>query len=123
MCIRASDTPDPLLLLPANALLPDVGGLTIYYGPDSSGYLLASSQGDSTYAVYDRAGDNSYLGSFAVGGIEGIDPANESDGADIINVALGDTFPYGLLVVQDGFNLPAVMVEDDGEMDNVSTSF
>jgi len=120
---EGGDNPEPLLLLPANALLPDVEGLTIYYGPEGSGYLLASSQGDSTYAVYDRAGENAYLGRFAVGGKEGIDPANESDGADLINVALGDAFPYGLLVVQDGANDPQVAAVDDEELENRSTNF
>ena len=120
---EGGDNPEPLLLLPADALLPDVEGLTIYYGADGSGYLLASSQGDSTYAVYARAGDNAYLGSFAIGGKDGIDPANESDGADIINVALGDAFPSGLLVVQDGANDPQFAAINDEEIENRSTNF
>jgi myo-inositol-hexaphosphate 3-phosphohydrolase len=41
-------------------LKPDLEGLTIYYAGDSAGYLLASSQGDSTYAVFAREGDNAY---------------------------------------------------------------
>lgn len=40
----------------------------------------------------------------------------------VVNFALGERFPNGLLVVQDGFNLPAVMVADDGELENVSTN-
>jgi myo-inositol-hexaphosphate 3-phosphohydrolase len=40
----------------------------------------------------------------------------------VLNAALGDRFPNGILVVQDGNNQPAVMVEDDGEMENVSTN-
>ena len=58
----------------------DVEGSTIYYGEDGNGYLLASSQGDNTFAVYDRAGSNSYLGNFAIADVE------ESDGIDVINV-------------------------------------
>lgn len=120
---EGGNNPEPLLLLSADALLPDVEGLTIYYGPEGSGYLLASSQGDSTYAVFERAGDNAYLGSFAIGGKDGIDPANESDGADIINVALGDAFPSGLLVVQDGANDPQFAAINDEEIENRSTNF
>ncbi|MBK8047505.1 MAG: phytase [Anaerolineales bacterium] len=101
----------------------DVEGLTIYYGPDGTGYLLVSSQGDNTFAVFTREGDNAYLGSFQIGAAGEIDGVQESDGAMVLNVPLGDRFPNGLLVVQDGFNLPAVMVEDDGELENVSTSF
>ncbi len=97
----------------------DVEGLTIYYGEDGNGYLIASSQGDNTFAIYDRAGANSYLGSFAIDGVE------ESDGADVINVPLGDNYPAGLLVVQDGSNTPQVVFPDpeDGEIQNFNTNF
>ncbi len=101
----------------------DVEGLTIYYAGDGKGYLLASSQGDNTFAVYTREGNNEYLGNFAVGEFGGIDGVQESDGADVINVPLGPQFPSGLLVVQDGSNDPAVVVDDDGELQNISTNF
>jgi myo-inositol-hexaphosphate 3-phosphohydrolase len=103
-------------------LEPDVEGLTIYYGPDGSGYLLVSSQGNNTFAVYERSGDNAYIGSFQVGSGETSDGSQESDGAMVLNIALGSSFPNGILIVQDGNNQPAVMVEDDGEMENVSTN-
>jgi myo-inositol-hexaphosphate 3-phosphohydrolase len=103
-------------------LQPDVEGLTIYYGPEGSGYLLVSSQGDNTFAVYERSGDNAYLGSFQVGAGEAADGAQESDGAMVLNVPLGERFPNGILIVQDGNNQPPVMVEDDGELENVSTN-
>ncbi len=104
-------------------LQPDIEGLTIYYGPDGTGYLLVSSQGDSTYAVFSRQGDNEYLGSFVVADSGDIDQANESDGADVSNVALGDRFPNGLLVVQDGANDEQYISEDDEELENSSTGF
>jgi Ca2+-binding RTX toxin-like protein len=101
----------------------DVEGLTIYYADNGTGYLLASSQGDSTYAVFSRTGNNEYLGSFAVGSSNGVDSVEESDGADVINVPLGSQFPFGLLVVQDGNNDPAVVINDDGEIENASSNF
>jgi 3-phytase/alkaline phosphatase D len=104
-------------------LSPDVEGLTIYYADNGTGYLLASSQGDSTYAVFSREGNNEYLGSFAIGNSGDIDSVEESDGADVINVPLGEAFPFGLLVVQDGNNDPALTVEDEGEVENVSSNF
>jgi 3-phytase len=108
---------------PQGAVLePDVEGLTIYHGPDGSGYLLVSSQGNNTFAVYERGGENGYVGSFQVGTGEAADGAQESDGAMVLNISLGERFPDGILVVQDGNNQPAVMVEDDGEMENVSTN-
>ena len=100
-------------------LTADIEGLTIYYGEDGNGYLLASSQGDNTFAIYDRADSNSYLGSFAVEGV------SESDGADVTNIPLGEDYPAGLLVVQDGSNEPAVVFGDpeDGEIQNFNTNF
>ena len=97
----------------------DAEGLTIYYGKDGTGYLLASSQGDSTFAAYTREGSNDFLGRFAVGNNGGIDSVQESDGADVINVPLGPNYPNGLFITQDGRNLPEKLV--NGE--NVNTNF
>ena len=107
----------------ADYLVPDIEGLSIYYGPGGSGYLIANSQGDSSYAVFSREGTNEYLGSFVVGDNGGIDQVNESDGLDIINVALGSAFPNGLVVLQDGANDPQNVAEDDEELENNSTNF
>jgi 3-phytase/alkaline phosphatase D len=104
-------------------LEPDIEGLTIYYGPNNTGYLLASSQGDNTFAVFDRQGDNPYLGSFTVGDYQTVDQANESDGAHVVNVNLGPRYPSGLLVVQDGANDPQHVVQDEEELENNSTNF
>ncbi|NEQ52542.1 MAG: phytase [Leptolyngbya sp. SIO3F4] len=107
----------------ADYLVPDIEGLSIYYGADGSGYLIANSQGDSSYAVFSREGTNEYLGSFVVGDNGDIDQVNESDGLDVINVPVGSAFPNGLLVLQDGANDPQNVVEDDEELENSSTNF
>ncbi|TAF07824.1 MAG: phytase [Nostocales cyanobacterium] len=109
--------------LGGNNLVADVEGLTIYYGANGTGYLLASSQGDNTFAVYTREGNNEFLGRFGVGNNGAIDSVQESDGADVINVPLGANFPNGLFVTQDGNNDPAKLVEDDGELENVNSNF
>ncbi|MEH2260069.1 phytase [Nostoc sp.] len=100
-------------------LTDDAEGLTIYYGKNGTGYLLASSQGDSTFVAYTREGNNEYVGNFAIGNNGSIDSVQESDGADVINVPLGSNFPFGLFVTQDGSNEPAKTI--DGE--NVSSNF
>jgi 3-phytase len=100
-------------------LTDDAEGLTIYYGKNGTGYLLASSQGDSTFVAYTREGNNEYVGNFAVGNNGSIDSVQESDGADVINVPLGPNFPFGLFVTQDGSNEPAKNI--DGE--NVNSNF
>jgi len=80
----------------------DIEGLAIYPTDSLNGYLIASSQGNYSYAVFERQGNNKYLGSFRITDGE-IDGAEETDGLDVTNVALPG-FPKGILVVQDGFN-------------------
>ncbi|MCE7005966.1 phytase [Kibdelosporangium philippinense] len=75
----------------------DVEGLTIHYGRN---LLLASSQGDNTFAAYDLPGK--YKTSFQIK--LGDDLVQESDGAAVIGTGLGHRFPHGLLAVQDGDN-------------------
>jgi 3-phytase len=84
-------------------LFADVEGLAIAYGPNGTGYLLASSQGNYSYVVYKREGNNEFVKKFRIGdGV--IDGAEETDGIDVTATPLGDKFPKGLFVVQDGFN-------------------
>jgi 3-phytase len=79
-------------------LVPDVEGIALAPGPEGGGYLVVSSQGDDSFAVYERDGDNAYVGSFRVEGVE------STDGVDVSTRPLGPRFPDGLLVVQDGHN-------------------
>ena len=94
-------------------LSADIGALTLYDGHKRQGYLLASSQGNNTFAVYNRRGANDFVGSFVIGDGPTIDGTQESDGAMVLNVPLGGRFPQGLFVAQDAENTPAEIV--DGE--------
>ena len=85
-------------------LTADVEGLALYDGPNRSGYLIASSQGDDRFAVYERTEDNAYVGSFTIGAGNGIDPVTGTDGLEVSSVPMGAEFPGGLLVVQDDEN-------------------
>ncbi len=87
-------------------LVPDVEGMSLYKTGDRSGYLIVSSQGDDSFAVYDREGDNRFIGRFRIGDGAAIDGVEETDGLDAHSAPLGPEFPKGVLVVQDGFNLP-----------------
>lgn len=111
---------EPVKALGGDRITNDVEGLTIYYGKDGTGYLLASSQGDNTFAVYTREGDNAYVGQFAVGTSGAIDSVQESDGAEVVNVPLGSNFPFGAFITQDGSNDPAVL---DEEGENINSNF
>jgi len=68
---------------------------------------VLSSQGNNTYAVFRREGNNEYVGSFAViaNGAAGIDGISETDGLDVTGQSLGAGFPGGLFVAQDGRNV------------------
>lgn len=85
-------------------LQDDIEGLTLYYGKDGSGYLIASSQGSNSYAVYKREGANPYITNFTIADGSQIDGTSETDGIDVISFGLGDTFPKGLFVSQDDAN-------------------
>jgi 3-phytase len=85
-------------------LFADVEGLTIAYGKNGAGYLIASSQGNHSYVVYRREGDNQFVKNFRIGDGGGIDGCEETDGIDVTTANLGPAFPNGVFVVQDGFN-------------------
>lgn len=81
----------------------DIEGLAIYKTSHGGGYLIASSQGNFSYAIFERNVPNKYLGSFYIedGTIDG---AEETDGIEVINVAINEHFPNGFFIVQDGIN-------------------
>jgi 3-phytase len=81
----------------------DIEGLTIYRKSDKEGYLIASSQGSFSYAIFDINEPYNYITSFVVknGKYDGVE---ETDGIDICSTPMGDEFPAGILVLQDGFN-------------------
>lgn len=87
-------------------LTSDVEGLAIWRGAGGEGYLIASVQGRSTFAVYDRARDNAYRGAFrlAASGDGAADGVEGTDGIDVVSTALGPDFPHGLFVAQDDEN-------------------
>lgn len=106
--------------------VPDLEGVAILYGRRGNGALVVSSQGDSSFAVFDRK-TWEYKGSFAIGDGRRTDGVEESDGLEIFSGALGDAFPRGLLITHDGSNDPAAVFptpdDPDGEVQNFNTNF
>jgi 3-phytase len=86
-------------------LVADVEGLSLWRGQSGAGYLVASVQGSSRYAVYNR-GDNAYRGAFriAASADASADAVHGTDGIDVVSAPLGSDFPQGLLVAQDDAN-------------------
>jgi 3-phytase len=66
------------------------------------GFLLVSSQGSSSFAVYDRSPPNTFRGAFTVEASASIDGCEHTDGLDATAAPLGAAFPRGLVVIQDG---------------------
>ena len=90
----------------------DTEGMSIYYKSDGTGYLIVSSQGDSSYSVYNRIPPsatvpNALIGRFKVDANGGVDAASSTDGLDVTNFGLGGSFAQGLLVVHDASNTGA----------------
>ncbi|WP_338849454.1 phytase [Massilia sp. W12] len=106
---------------PDSKISRDLEGLSIYYGPNGGGYLIASSQGgahgeapnlsdaphDDSFTVFSINGaakpvllQGFRLNQGSQGNPEGV---QECDGADVLAFQLPG-YPYGLLVTQDGYN-------------------
>lgn len=89
---------------PRGHLTADLEGLTLYLSPSGGGYLIASSQGDSTFAIYERGRGNPFVGRFRIGRTSGIDAVSGTDGIAVSSAALGPKYPGGLFVAQDDLN-------------------
>lgn len=85
----------------------DVEGLTILYGPDGTGYLIASSQGNGQYKVFERKPPHAYVATFTLPGVR------LTDGIDVLNVSLGPKFPAGVFTAHNGIKKPFAVVVCD----------
>jgi 3-phytase len=104
----ASSAVRPVATVAGNPRLKDdMEGFGLYDLGGGRGYLIVSSQGNNSYAVFRREGDQAYLGSFAVvaDGARGIDGISETDGLDITSANLGPGFEHGAMIAQDGRNV------------------
>jgi len=88
------------------ALAADLEGIALYDLGEGRGYIVVSSQGNSTYAVYRRDGAREYLGSFVIvdNPERGIDGTSKTDGIEITSANLGPGYEAGIMVVQDDRN-------------------
>lgn len=90
-------------------LKDDFEGVTIYKKSKDTGYLILSSQGNNSYAVFDRV-SNQYIKSFTIE--EGnIDGTNDTDGIDVTSVSFSN-FPKGFFIAQDGQNKDADVISN-----------
>jgi 3-phytase len=96
------------------AVKDDYEGVGLYDLGGGRGYIVVSSQGNDTYAVYRREGAQEYLGSFAVAAnpAAGIDGISETDGLEITSRNLGPGFENGAMIAQDGRNVLPVETQN-----------
>jgi len=60
----------------------DFEGVTLYDAGNGKGHIILSSQGNNSYAVFDRISNN-YQGSFKIKDGATIDGTNDTDGIDV----------------------------------------
>ena len=80
----------------------DPEGVAIYKTSNKEGFLIVSSQGDSTFNVYDRQYPHDFKYKFSVTNVA------DTDGLDIVNYKFSEQFNDGLMVVQDGYTRPTI---------------
>ncbi|MCG8605121.1 phytase [bacterium] len=78
----------------------DREGTAIYACSDSTGYLVLSSQGNSTIKLYERQGNNRFIGTLVA-----LNDSRETglgtDGLDATSASVLPDYPHGFLVVHD----------------------
>lgn len=85
-------------------LVADVEGLALMPKGETGGWLIASSQGDSAYALYSLP-DLAFAGRFRIGAGR-FGATEETDGIAVAGGSFGTAYPEGLFVAQDGKNAP-----------------
>jgi 3-phytase len=101
----APDGAAPTLVIEVGEhLVADVEGMAIYRRGEQA-WLVVSSQGSDSFAVYALDPGYPLVGDFRVTAdlASGIDGVSETDGLDVTSAALPG-YPDGLLVLQDGRN-------------------
>lgn len=95
----------------SSGIVADIEGMGLYVDGDA-GYLVVSSQGNHSYAVYDRTFPHAFRGRFRILQAGDVDGAQETDGLEVSARSFGTAYPDGLLVVQDGYPDPVSQAQN-----------
>lgn len=79
----------------ADGIRGDREGLALYKKGKGQGYLIVSSQGDSTFKIYDRAGKNKFIKSARIHGVY------KTDGIAAASQSIPPYYPTGLFVAHN----------------------
>lgn len=101
----ATEAGEQIILVDGETLIDDVEGLALATHGDNQ-YLIASSQGNDSYVVYDAAAPYAIRLHLRVSTNPqlAIDGSSETDGLEVTTRSLGPGFEQGALIVQDGRN-------------------
>ena len=106
--LPAGESPrsEELARVDGRRLVADIEGMDLYLAGEE-GYLVVSSQGNNSYVLFDRLPPHRYRGSFQIraDASTGIDGTSDTDGLAAHAGPLGERYPEGVLVVQDGYNV------------------
>lgn len=86
------------------AIVYDIEGLSVYRRNKTHSYLVVSIQGANAFGLYELEEPHAFLGNFIIAGSKTIDSVEETDGIETTSASLGERYPMGVLVVQDGLN-------------------
>ncbi len=90
-----------------DVLVADVEGLALLPAePGNPPYLLASSQGNDSYVLFQATAPYKAVARFRIrlNSELGIDGSSETDGLELTTLSLGKGFEQGAVIVQDGRN-------------------
>ena len=73
----------------------DREGLALYKTPHGKGYLIVSSQGDSTFKIYQRGGNNKFVKSAGLRGVR------RTDGIAVTSLSIPPMYPSGAIAAHD----------------------
>jgi 3-phytase len=91
----ANPTPTLVTSVGENGLVDDIEGIALYFAANGEGYLIASSQGNSTFKVYDRKPPHAFVTTFEVESTGG------TDGIDVSNINFGGSYSTGIMLVHN----------------------
>jgi len=89
---------EELALFATTGFKEDHEGISIYKTSATEGYILVSDQGANRFQIFNRAGTSKNPFDHQLLKIVNVS-AGHSDGSDVVNVPLNDTFKHGLFVV------------------------
>ena len=89
---------EELALFATTGFKEDHEGISIYKTSKTEGYILVSDQSANQFHIFKREGEPSNPHEHKLLKIVKV-AANQSDGSDVVNIRLNDTFKHGLFVV------------------------